>query len=96
MSTESPLQCEAVIGMLVPRPCGERAQGHCARCRRAVCAAHGEVLAAGLVCRHCAEGQPPRETVMDIPADLGFEPGDLEAFRTEKVDLPGNAWSDLT
>lgn len=96
MSTETPLSCEAVIGLLVPRPCGEPGKGRCVKCSRAVCAAHGVVKDAGLLCVHCAEGQQPPAVAMDVPADLAFRPEDLEAFRAEKLNLPNNAWSDLT
>lgn len=85
-----------MIGLLVPRPCGEKAKGRCKKCDRAVCAAHGVVKDAGLLCPHCAEGKRPPAVVMDVPSDLAFEPKDLETFRTEKIELAGNAWSDLT
>ena len=84
-----------MIGLLVPRPCGEPAKETCKKCDRAVCAEHG-TPGPGVMCVHCAKGVAPPETVMDVPADLSFRNEDLEAFEADRTAPPSNAWSDLT
>jgi hypothetical protein len=96
MANETSNSCDVVVGLLVPRPCGERAKGHCVRCSRGFCAEHGQATDAGLVCQHCARGEQPPETVLDVPADLAFRPEDVAAFEVERPDTPASAWSDLT
>lgn len=96
MANETSDSCGVVTGLLVPRPCGERAKGHCVRCRRGVCAAHGHATDAGLVCQHCHAGETPPPMILDVPADLAFRPEDVAAFEVERPNTPASAWSDLT
>lgn len=96
MATSASNLCQAIIGLLVPRPCGEPAKGCCAKCDRAVCKDHAVVRDAGLLCVHCDKGETPSEPVMDEPADLAFRNEDLEAFERDRTAPPSNAWSDLT
>lgn len=93
MSTNAPLTCQVVIGLLVPRPCGEKAKGACSRCGKAFCAEHAEP---GGLCRHCGKGEAAPVVVMDVPYDLAFRPEDLEKFQVEQAGDPDSAWSDLT
>lgn len=96
MTTSASNGCQVVIGLLVPRPCGERAKGECQTCGRAVCATHATEGANGRQCVHCAKGETPPATVLDVPADLAFKNEDLEAFEADRTAPPANAWSDLT
>ncbi len=93
MSTNAPLKCEVVIGLLVPRPCGEKAKGPCKRCGKGYCADHA---ATGGLCQHCGKNETPPAVVMDVPFDLAFKPEDLEKFQVERSGDPDSAWSDLT
>jgi hypothetical protein len=57
----SPGPCQLSSGFLLPHPCPNAAIGPCAKCGRETCEEHGELAAAGLLCRACATGSelPP-------------------------------------
>ena len=93
MSTNAPLTCQVVIGLLVPRPCGEKAKGSCGRCAKPFC---GDHAGGGGLCKHCGKNETPPAVVMDVPFDLAFDPRDLEKFGVEQSGDPDSAWSDLT
>lgn len=80
----------------MPRPCGEKAKGNCAKCDREVCADHAVVRDAGLLCIHCDKGELPPDPVLEVPADVGFRKEDLEVFERDRTAPPQNAWADLT
>ena len=93
MSTNAPLTCQIVIGLMVPRPCGEKAKHTCKGCHKPFCQDHaGE----GGRCQPCTRGETQATPVMAVPFDLAFDPADLEQFQVQRSDDPNDAWSDLT
>lgn len=87
----NPEACQVVVGLLVPRPCGEARAGTCA-CGRSYCGEHGK----NGTCRHCEKREQAPEVLIEVPADLAFTAEELSAFAVERSDDPRDAWSDLT
>jgi hypothetical protein len=87
-----PTACQVVVGLLVPRPCGEDKAATCGQCSRSYCGDHGK----GGTCRHCERHETAPAVLLEVPADLAFTPAELAAFEVERSDDPRDAWSDLT
>ena len=52
--TDTQAECQAKMGMLVLRDCGQAAVAACDTCGRPVCGAHQTPVAAGIACPECA------------------------------------------
>ncbi len=52
--TDTQAQCQAKVGMLVLRDCGQTAAAACDTCGRPVCRSHQTPVAAGIACPECA------------------------------------------
>ena len=61
------VQCQMVIGYLVPRQCEEKGVNACKRCGRVVCDLHTKMGDEGLLCRDCFENAPARTLEDEVP-----------------------------
>ena len=56
MADTSAVQCEMIIGYLVPHRCEHPALGRCTKCGRGYCEEHVTVQPTGLLCLACQQG----------------------------------------
>ena len=50
------IQCEMIVGFLVPHRCERKSLGTCAQCNRRYCEEHVTVKPTGLLCVACEQG----------------------------------------
>jgi hypothetical protein len=90
------VQCEMVVGFLVPRRCDRKALGQCSQCSRRYCEEHMDVRPGGLLCVACEQGldRPVAlpGTAMDYTAD------ELAAFTLASTwdETDSDLFSDLS
>lgn len=90
------VQCEMIIGFLVPHRCESQALGQCAQCSRQYCEEHVAVRPNGLLCVACEQG-------LDRPVALpttarDFTDDDLDAFTQASTwdETDSDLFSDLS
>ena len=86
MADTSAVQCEMVIGYLVPHRCDNPSLGKCVKCGRGFCDEHTNNTREGRVCLACQQG-------LDMPVALPiaaatFTAADLHTFNQ------ASAWDD--
>ena len=78
MADKSAVQCEMIIGYLVPHRCDNPSLGTCVKCGRGFCDEHTNQTREGRVCLACQQG-------LDMPVALPI------AAATSAVSRPSRA-----
>lgn len=78
------IQCDMIIGFLVPHRCPHTAVATCIQCQRPFCDEHVSITAGGLVCTACQQG-------LDKPVAIAktaqlFTLADYDAFNAVTAD----------
>ena len=97
MANKSAVQCEMIIGYLVPHRCENPSLGTCVKCGRGFCDEHTNQTRDGRVCLACQQG-------LDMPIALPiaaatFTSTDLDTFNRASLrddDDRADMFSDLS
>ena len=78
------VQCEMVIGYLVPHRCENRAVTTCAKCGRTFCDEHVDIHKGGVICTACQQGLDKPVLIADTART--FDEDDMKPFSRHLQD----------
>ncbi len=84
--TPAIIQCEMIVGFLIPHRCDNVALGRCKQCGRSFCDEHLDVTQQGMVCVACQQGLDKPVAAADIATT--YDDSDLILFAA------ATSWSD--
>lgn len=84
--TPAIVQCEMIIGFLIPHRCDNVALGRCVQCGRSFCDEHLDITPRGMTCVACQQGLNKPVAIADTAAT--YDDSDLIIFASSTT------WSD--
>lgn len=84
--TPAIVQCEMIIGFLIPHRCDNVALGHCVQCGRSFCDEHLAITPRGMTCIACQQGLDKPVAIADTAAT--YDDDDVLIFSSSST------WSD--